>query len=287
MLRSFPKITCSWICLFLIVLTGQKAVAQYGDVVPPPAELKTGFDSITPEQASQWLNILAGPTFAGRGTGQPGYTMAAHWVAGKLAEFGLEPIGDNGTYFQLMPLTRRSVDMSSCKITGPDGLEISGEGNLGFSRFTDDVAVEGDVVFLNLAGEELALPEGIDLRDKIVFFSTDETASRRAARFLAESRPAAAIRIVEGTPTTAPQTLFPGRRSRSTSVSGTISVTAAAELAMGLGAADGWNDTSKTSAVDTGKKIEVQMRFREEQKGRRMSLHGWKVPTRNCEMSML
>lgn len=246
-------------------MTGQTAIAQYGDVAPPPAELATGFDSITAEQATEWLNILAGSNFAGRGAGQPGFTKAAHWVAGKLAEFGLEPVGDSGTYFQSMPMTRRSVDMSSCKITGPNGLEIAGEGNLGFVRFTDDVAVEGEVVFVNLAGEGAVLPEGVDLRDKIVIYSADDAARRGAPRLLAEGRPAATFRIVEESPVTAPQTLFPGRRSRSTSISGTIRASAASELAKGLGAPENWNDNTATNAVASGKKIELQMRFREEQ----------------------
>jgi hypothetical protein len=249
--------------LLACVLLENRSLAQYGEVPAPPPELKAGFDTITAEQASEWLHILAGPTFGGRGTGQAGYTKAAHWVAGKVAEFGLEPIGDGGTYFQEMPLAKRSVDLANCRITGPDGLEIPGEGNLGFDRFTDDVAVEGEVVFLHLVGDNPELPEGFELRDKIVVYSTDEAARRRAFRLLAGGRPAASLRIVDAAPDTAPQTLFPGRSSRSTSVSGSIRAGAASDLANTLGVA--LEHGEATSAVASGKKVDLQLRFREEQ----------------------
>ena len=78
--------------------------AQFNGSIEPPVEFKLGYDSITDERAQEWLSILAGPGFEGRGSGQIGYTKAAHWVAGKNAEFGLEPMGDGGTYFQMLPM---------------------------------------------------------------------------------------------------------------------------------------------------------------------------------------
>ena len=108
------------------------AEAQYATTKAPPENLKTGFDSITEEQAIDFLSVLAGPEFEGRGTGQVGYMKAAHWVAGKLAEFGLEPAGNGETYFQMMPLTRRVAVMDKCEVLGPDGFKIAGQGNVGF-----------------------------------------------------------------------------------------------------------------------------------------------------------
>ena len=140
------KYQFSFALLIALLVFVNSATAQYGGAAAPPDNLKKGYDSITADQAKEWLATLAGPQFEGRGTGQVGYTRAAHWVAGKLAEFGYEPIGDQGTYFQMMPMVRRTPDMSKCKITGPDGLVIDGEGNLGFERFTDQPELEGKVV---------------------------------------------------------------------------------------------------------------------------------------------
>jgi len=115
-------------------------------------ELATGYNSITQEQAKKWLSVLAGPGFEGRGTGQPGYTKAAHWVAGKLAEFGLEPIGDNGTYFQMLPMKRRVPVVDECFLSGV-GFKITGK-EIGLERFTDAQETTGEVVFLNLSGAD-------------------------------------------------------------------------------------------------------------------------------------
>lgn len=253
--------------LFLLALVGtsSRACAQYGEVAAPPENLKTGFDTISADQAKQWLGVLASPAFEGRGTGQVGYMKAAHWVAGKLAEFGLEPIGDGDTYFQIMPITRRSPDIAACKLTGPNGLEISGEGNLGFERYTNQSEVSGNVVFLSLRGAKATIPDGINLREKIVIYTTDDAAFARAPRNIAMQRPAASIRVIDTTPKSVSQTIFPGRRTRSTSVSGTIKNTAAQQLAKSLKVDADWND--QAGGFDTEQAISIRMKLREEQAG--------------------
>jgi len=248
-----------------VISASGSVLAQYGEVLAPPEELKTGFDSITTEQAEQWLNLLAGPKFAGRGTGQVGFNKAAHWVAGKVAEFGLEPKGDNETYFQFMPIIRRLPDIAECKIVGPDGFEISGTDNLGFERYTDKGEVGGAAVFASFKGDAPSLPEGIELRDKIVIYWADQDAVALVPRLLASQRPAAVLRVIETTPESVPQTLFAGRRSRSTSVSGTISSSAAASLAKKLGVKDDWN--AEPSVAETETQISLRLRLLEENAG--------------------
>ncbi|MFT5304498.1 MAG: hypothetical protein ACI814_005326, partial [Mariniblastus sp.] len=154
-LQSFTRLS---LILAVAMLTGSASTsnAQFGSPTPPPADLKAGYDSINIEQSKEWLGILAGPGFEGRGTGQPGYTKAAHWVAGKLAEFGLEPIGDNGTYFQMLPMKRRMPMIEECNITGPNGLKIEAKDNMGFERYTDNQETTGNVVILNFSGASTA-----------------------------------------------------------------------------------------------------------------------------------
>ncbi len=267
-LKYLTSVHC---CPFLIAFVGAvlfsalSASAQFATTQAPPEELKTGFDSITEDQAKEFLAVLAGSEFEGRGTGQVGYMKAAHWVAGKLAEFGLEPAGDGETYFQMMPLKRRYPAMDKCNIVGPDGLEVPGEGNLGFDRYTDAGEVSGEVVFLSLQGKAAKIPEDISLRDKIVIYSADKEAFGRAPFAIARKRPVAAIRLVEGVPESTAQTIFPGRRRRSTSISGRISETAAVEVAAALGVAEDWNE--KAGVVESGKEITINIPMREEQAG--------------------
>lgn len=177
----------------------EESSAQYSPLAPPPADLQQGFDSINMEQSKEWLGILAGPKFEGRGTGQPGYTKAAHWVAGKLAEFGLEPIGENGTYFQNLPMKQRIAVIEECFVSGRD-VKIEAKGNMGFERYADEQELTGEVVFVNFSGSDAKIAENVQLRDKIVFYVTDEKAKLSASTKLDAKRPLAAIRVIEGRP---------------------------------------------------------------------------------------
>jgi hypothetical protein len=242
-------------------------LAQYAPPAPPPGELMPGFESITVEQSKQWLHVLAGPGFEGRGTGQPGYTKAAHWVAGKLAEFDLEPIGDNGTYFQMLPMKRRLPVIEECFIAGPNNLKIEAKNNLGFERYTDQQETSGEAVFVNFSGTETRFTDDVSLRDKIVFYVADEEATRFAPVQLARQRPLAAIRVISGKPNSISQLIRDGRSQQSTSVSGTITRSAAIDLVEKLGGQKIWLNQPEQAGVkvhELNQQLTLRMRFREE-----------------------
>ena len=238
------------------MVTGELS-AQYSPLAPPPADLKEGFDSINIEQSKQWLGVLAGPGFEGRGTGQPGYTKAAHWVAGKLAEFGLEPIGDNGTYFQMLPMKRRLPVLEECFISGPGDLKIVAKDNMGFERYTDQPETVGEIVFVNFSGANTRFAEDAEFRDKIVIYVADDKASRSAATQLARKRPAAAIRVITGKPNSISQLIREGGRRRSTSVSGTITKSAATKMIEGLGGKASWLSQPEKEGVEIFDKFKL------------------------------
>ena len=212
-----------WFAFGIFLSTGMccsSVWGQYSPPSPPPADLKPGYDSMTIEQAQEWLGILAGPKFEGRGTGQPGYAKAAHWVAGKLAEFGLEPIGNNGTYFQMLPMKRRMPILEECFISGPEGLKIDAFGNMGFERYSDAQELTGPVVFINFTGSDTRLPKGTELRDKLVFYVADAAASRSAAMQIARQRASGAIRVIKEEPKSITQLVRQGVPNRVTGISG-------------------------------------------------------------------
>ena len=240
--------------------------AQFSGSIAPPSELIVGFDAITDKHAEDWLSILAGPGFEGRGTGQVGYTKAAHWVAGKAAEFGLEPMGDGGTYFQMLPMSRLSVEPTQSKMTGPKDLSIVFDKAIGLERFTNLPEVRGGVAFVCLSGESPKIDESVSLRDKIVFYTADEKAQGRAQGLIARQRPVATFRIVNEEPKSGSQLQREGGRQRAASLSGTISTTAAAKIVSVFG-----GDASWTTLVDGDAKIfvaegelKLELRYREE-----------------------
>jgi hypothetical protein len=62
---------------------------------------------------------LSDDKFEGRGTLQRGGDMAATWIAEQMKKIGLKPLGDNGTYFQPVPVSAIEFsDQTSIKLNG-------------------------------------------------------------------------------------------------------------------------------------------------------------------------
>ena len=79
---------------FLAEADGQKAKAPAQAAPVKPDGRK----------AMEHLNILGSDDFQGRLSGTPEYRRAAEYVAAKFKESGLQPAGDNGGWFQEVPL---------------------------------------------------------------------------------------------------------------------------------------------------------------------------------------
>jgi len=63
--------------------------------------LAQAFDT---ERALADVIELASAEYAGRAVGSPGGRLAGDWIAARFEEYGLQPAGDNGTYFQEFPV---------------------------------------------------------------------------------------------------------------------------------------------------------------------------------------
>ncbi len=61
---------------------------------------RTLLESITSEQVMSYVYELTDPKYKGRLAGSPEYMEVAAYVAGLLETWGIEPLGDDGTYFQ-------------------------------------------------------------------------------------------------------------------------------------------------------------------------------------------
>ena len=75
---------------------------------PTPAAA-TGAGAITPAALRGRLSIYADDSMQGRKAGTPGNVKATDYLAAEAKRIGLVPAGDNGTYFQTIPLQERSL----------------------------------------------------------------------------------------------------------------------------------------------------------------------------------
>jgi hypothetical protein len=150
---------------------------------PPPAAPAAGLDGfapgaaaaaagIRPEALAAHIRFLADDLLAGREPGTPGFEIAARYVASELQALGVQPAGDDGTYFQKVEMTHSSLVSTSLDVIGGAGPVLK------FQRDVDLVAHKlpidrtAEMVFV---GHGLDIPEyhyddfaGVDLHGKIV-----------------------------------------------------------------------------------------------------------------------
>jgi hypothetical protein len=93
--------------------------------------------AITPKDLETRLYIYAADSMEGRETGTRGHIRATNYIAGQLKALGLQPMGENGSYFQNVPVIRRALDPSSTisadGVTlhaGTDFIATAGRGNI-------------------------------------------------------------------------------------------------------------------------------------------------------------
>jgi Peptidase family M28 len=124
-----------------------------------------------------YIAYLASNDTLGRKSLTPGYEKVADWAAGKFKQWGLKPAGENGTYFQSVPVTgpRSSFAFS----LGVPELSIAGRKfSLSDNDFTLDsastpaTAADADVVFVGygISAPDKGLDEyaGVDVKGKVV-----------------------------------------------------------------------------------------------------------------------
>src|SRR5581483_2778186 len=138
--------------------------------------------TIAGERIREHVRFLSSDLLEGRGVGTRGGDLATEYIATQFALAGAQPAGDNGTYFQKVPLV--GVE------TGP-GAQLSaaaGSKSIAFTWLTDWVGQTDDqqpqTTFENEAifvGHGITAPEwnwddfkGVDVRGKVLILFTNE-----------------------------------------------------------------------------------------------------------------
>ena len=104
------------------------------------------------------LYIFADDSMMGRETGTRGHVMSTAYIAAELERLGLQPAGDEGTYFQNVPMVRRAFDPRSTITVGGTTLR----GGTDFVATVQGATIPSlgsmDVVFGGQPGDSTALP---------------------------------------------------------------------------------------------------------------------------------
>jgi len=108
LLRLFPALLCALILLFGVGISGPRASGDQAD---------SAMQSIRPESIRAEMRFLSDDLLEGRGTGTRGFQIAAEYMATEFEGMGLKGAGENGTYFQGVPLRSASVDETKSTLT--------------------------------------------------------------------------------------------------------------------------------------------------------------------------
>ncbi|RWU12827.1 M28 family peptidase [Pseudidiomarina gelatinasegens] len=127
------------------------------------------------------LEFLASDDLEGRDTGSRGHEIAAKYIATEFKRLGLEPAGDDGTYFQRIKFRRSFLEENSASFTlntgdGEVALEYPKQFLTGPSPYSEQDDVEAPLVFVGygLVSDAFGIDDyaGLDVEGKIVVMVT-------------------------------------------------------------------------------------------------------------------
>jgi Zn-dependent M28 family amino/carboxypeptidase len=177
-----------FLALAVLLCLASAALAQNA---APAATL----NSISGDRIRAHVKFLSSDFMEGRGTGQRGGDLAAEYLATEFALEGLKPGGENGTYFQKVPMVGISTEPSTTlAIDGPKGVTSlkMGDDVVAGNQSQEALAeIDAPIVFV---GYGIEAPEfkwddykGADLKGKVLLMFVNEPVSEDPKFFNAKS----------------------------------------------------------------------------------------------------
>lgn len=176
---SRPVLTVA--CAVLLVACGGRdsdaaVQAQTAPGAPMPPAAVVANETPAGQRIEADVRVLADDAMAGRETGTEGFDSAAEHVARRFAESGLQPAGDDGGWFQRVPLVRAVADASAATLSvSRNGRTIALRPSDQFLPMPDFNSAQGEItapaVFV---GQAIHAPElghddfaGVELQSRI------------------------------------------------------------------------------------------------------------------------
>ena len=165
----------------VFVLAALPLIAQ----TTQPAAVSRALKSFSKSSLAAHDRFLASDKTEGRGPGTPGDEMAEQYIAAQFKSYGLQPAGDQGTYFQRVPLLGLTTDRARTSLAFThDGAPVIGPLKIEEEYVGQDKAqlasdtLDSDVVFV---GHGVVAPEyqwddykGLDTRGKTLVMLVDD-----------------------------------------------------------------------------------------------------------------
>jgi hypothetical protein len=218
---SSPRRTAAMALLVTTVAgcAGSAPLNPVPGAAPYERELVRAASSITAASALERIGVIAHDSMGGRNTPSTGLEKTAQYFAAKYREWGVQPGGDNGTYFQRYPFVKRHMDQTASWMESNENGTITRYpmGQWAYGTWAGDGHFTGPIV---LFGGALT-PEAIaatDLTGKIAFLIVDQAKVadwNRWSQMIAARQPVAMISM-----TNQPVETFNQARGRASGAAG-------------------------------------------------------------------
>jgi Zn-dependent M28 family amino/carboxypeptidase len=169
--------------LFAVVVLGGFSIAV---VKSEAAGQKPQTPPIYAERIRAHVQFLSSDLLEGRGTGQRGGDVAGEYIGTQFSLYGLKPAGDNGTYFQDVPMVSvKTLSDTTFRLAPKSGEAVTLKNRDDFvtnnESQTETADIDAPIVFV---GFGITAPEynwddykGVDLKGKVALLFVNEPAS--------------------------------------------------------------------------------------------------------------
>jgi len=173
----------------LLVLGGSVMVSQVAGQKRTVATAKLETNAVAMPDAEKiraHVKFLSTDLLEGRGTGQRGGDIAAEYIGTQFALYGLKPAGDDGTFFQNVPMVSvHTLPATTFKLVPKSGEPVALKNLDDFvtnnESQTETAEIDAPIVFV---GFGITAPEynwddykGVDLKGKVALLFVNEPAS--------------------------------------------------------------------------------------------------------------
>jgi Zn-dependent M28 family amino/carboxypeptidase len=161
-----------------ILANAEFAAAQATKEAPPPM--------VDKERIRAHVKYLSSDDLEGRGTGQRGGDLAADYIGKEFASYGLKPAGDNGTFFQEVPMVGvKTLPETTFEFVAASGKSFQAKNLTEFvtnnENQTETADIDAPIVFV---GYGIKAPEygwddykTVDLKGKVALLFVNEPSS--------------------------------------------------------------------------------------------------------------
>src|SRR5262249_43818221 len=144
---------------------------------PDDSAADAAMSTITADGIRGSMRFPSDDALEGRGTATRGHELAANYMATRFESMGLQPAGDNGGYFQSLPVRSLPTDLQKSSLAIPsNGKPLSLTSHVDFiivpNPVSPDISVDAPLVFV---GFGVTAPDqhyddykSVDVKGKIV-----------------------------------------------------------------------------------------------------------------------